>query len=67
MKRNQTKRSKNKNTFVPVTPGGSLLQHLEGKTEKEAWDKLLKDTSHMHYKTKENLIERGYTVEKFPF
>lgn len=50
--------------FVPVTPAGTMLFHLESKTEDEAWKKLLKDAAHMPYVTKENFIKRGYTVEE---
>ena len=41
--------------YVPVTPGGSLIMHLEAKSEEEAWNKLLKDAGHMPYKNKEGL------------
>ena len=51
-------------TYIPVTPGGSVLMHLESATEPEAWDKLLVDASHMPYKTKDNFIKRGYSVDK---
>lgn len=51
-----------KATFVPCTPGGSLVMNLESNTEEAAWKKLLKDAAHMPYKTKENFIKRGYTV-----
>jgi hypothetical protein len=51
-------------TYVPVTPGGTVLMHLESKTEDEAWRKLLKDAAHMPYKTKENFIKRGYAVDE---
>lgn len=50
--------------YVPCTPGGTLLFHLESKSEDEAWKKLLKDAAHMPYKTKENFIQRGYEVVK---
>lgn len=50
--------------YVPVTPAGTELDWLESRTEEEAWNKLLVDGSHMPYKTKENFIKRGYTVEK---
>ena len=42
-----------------------MLMHLESKTEDEAWQKLLKDAAHMPYKTKEDFIKRGYTVERW--
>lgn len=48
--------------WFPETPAGTVLMHLESKTEEEAWKKLLKDASHMPYKTKENFIKRGYKV-----
>jgi len=51
-------------SYMPVTPGGSVLAHLESETEQEAWDKLLVDASHMPYKTQEGFKERGYTVEE---
>ena len=50
--------------YVPVTPGGSLIMHLEAKSEEEAWNKLLKDAGHMPYKNKEGFIKRGYTIAK---
>ena len=51
-------------SYVPVTPGGTIVDHLESKTENEAWNKLLIEASHMPYKTKENFIKRGYTAEE---
>ena len=52
----------NKKIFVPVTPGGTILDWLSATSEQSAWDKLLKDAEHMPYKTKENFIKRGYTL-----
>lgn len=52
-------------TYVPVTPAGSVLMHLESKTEEKAWNKLLKEAAHMPYDGKEGFIQRGYTVEKY--
>lgn len=52
-------------TYVPVTPGGSVLMHLEAKSEKQAWNNLLKDVRHMPYRSVKDLQERGYTVEEF--
>ena len=52
-------------SWVPVTPGGSVLMHIEADTEDEAWSNLLQDAAHMPYKDKEGFIERGYTVEDF--
>ena len=54
-----------KRVFIPVTPGGTLCDWLTSSTEEEAWKKLLKDAAYMPYKTKENFIKRGYTVEEF--
>lgn len=51
--------------YIPYTPAGTCLAHLEANTEDKAWANLLKDAAHMPYKTKENFIKRGYTVEKF--
>lgn len=51
-----------KYAFFPETPAGTVLTHLESKTEEEAWAKLLKDARHMPYKTKEGFIRRGYKV-----
>lgn len=48
--------------YFPETPAGTVLTHLESKTEEEAWAKLLKDARHMPYKTKEDFIKRGYKV-----
>ena len=49
--------------YVPCTPAGTLCFHLEAKTEKQAWIKLLNDASHMPYKNKEEFIKRGYSIE----
>ena len=54
-----------KTKFVPVTPAGTPCIWLESRTEEEAWTKLMKDAEHMPYKTKENFIKRGYTVENW--
>ena len=50
--------------YYPVTPGGSIMVHLESDTEDEAWDKLLAEASHMPYKGREGFEARGYTVEE---
>ncbi len=51
-------------TYIPVTPAGTFCDWLESETEKEAWDKLMKDAAHMPYKNKQEFIDRGYTVER---
>lgn len=51
--------------YIPITPAGSQLTHLEAKSEEEAWQNLIKDASHMPYKDMRGFIDRGYTVEVF--
>ena len=53
-----------KSRYVPFTPAGSRLAHLESKTEDGAWKKLLNDASHMPYKTIKQFKARGYMVEE---
>jgi len=48
--------------YVPCTPAGSVLMHLESDTQEEAWRKLLEDAAHMPYQGIEGFQERGYTV-----
>lgn len=50
--------------YVPFTLGGSMLAHLEAKTEQGAWDKLMTDAAHMPYNGKAEFQARGYTVAK---
>jgi hypothetical protein len=50
-------------SFVPVTPGGTHIFHLESRTADEAWAKLLVEAAHMPYKGKAGFQKRGYTVE----
>lgn len=50
-------------TYVPFTPGGSMLAHLESNTEDEAWNKLMIEAAHMPYTNKQAFIDRGYTIE----
>lgn len=47
--------------FVPFTSGGSMLAHLEARTEAEAWRKLAAE--HPRFKTKRELQARGFIVE----
>ena len=49
-------------TWIPVTPGGSVLAHLERNTEDEAWAALMKEAAHMPYPDKQAFIDRGYEV-----
>lgn len=48
--------------YFPVTPGGSVLVHLESPSEQQAWANLLKDIQPL-YGSRKELEERGYTVE----
>lgn len=50
--------------YVPVTPAGSVLMHLESPTEELAWERLMIEGAHMPYETKQDWIDRGYTVEQ---
>jgi hypothetical protein len=50
--------------YVPVTPAGTYLFHLESPTEDSAKRKLLKDAAHMPYKGWEGFKQRGYTIHR---
>lgn len=54
--------SEERKRFVPVTPSGLPLSHLEASTFDDAWARLLEDAKHMPYKTRENFEKRGYRV-----
>jgi hypothetical protein len=58
--------------YVPITPGGTPVAYGAGcrmgkvnaaRTEKKAWENLMKDAAHMPYRNKQEFIERGYTIE----
>jgi hypothetical protein len=53
--------------YTPITPGGTMVSWICKKSEAEVWKALLKDTQahRMPYRSKEDLIKRGYTVVKF--
>ena len=51
--------------YVPVTPGGTACDWLMADTEDKAWENLLEAAAHMPYRTKENFVKRGYTMEKW--
>lgn len=53
-----------KSVYIPVTPGGTVLDWLASDTEEAAWAALLKDAAHMPYRGKEGFQRRGYTVER---
>lgn len=50
--------------WVPVTPGGSILTHLEASTEEQAWKNLMIDAAHMPYRDQAAFEARGYEVCK---
>lgn len=52
-------------TYVPVTPGRTVMFELRGKTRKKAWNKLLHATQHMPYSSIGALKHRGYTIERW--
>jgi hypothetical protein len=54
--------SDEKKTYVPVSPGGYVLMHLEAKTEEQAIKNLLRYAAHMPYKTWDNFQRRGYYI-----
>lgn len=54
-----------KNQWIPETPGGTLCDWLASDTENEAWQKLMREATHMPYKTIEDFKARGYTVEEY--
>lgn len=51
-------------SYIPVTPGGTMLVGLAASTEQEAIRRLMKDAAHMPYGTWANFQRRGYTIEK---
>ena len=48
--------------WIPETPGGSLLMHLEADSEEEAWANLVDDAPHVRYGSRSILYARGYRV-----
>lgn len=56
--RNHAKRT----IFVPVTPAGTYLMHLDSGTEAEAIEKLLHEASHMPYNGWVGFKKRGYRI-----
>lgn len=53
-------------SFIPQTPGGTLVVGLAADTEEEAIRRLLIDAAHMPYGTWANFQKRGYTIENVP-
>ena len=56
-----TEDEKVKDTWIPVTPEGTVCYTLAAHTKTEAWNNLLRAASHMPYRSKKGLMERGYT------
>ncbi len=52
-----------KKGFCPITPGDTPCIWLIAKTREQAIQNLLRDASHMPYKTWENFQKRGYKIE----
>jgi hypothetical protein len=48
--------------FIPETPGGTLLVHLEADSEEEAWANLVEDAAFMRYGSRKIMYARGYRV-----
>ena len=51
-----------KKIYVPVTPAGSVLMHLESSTEEKAWKRLMREAAHMPYPDQAAFEARGYEV-----
>ena len=51
--------------YVPVTPGGTVVMHLEADSEEQAIKNLLRDAAHMPYDGWEGFQQRGYTIETY--
>ena len=50
-------------SYVPVTPAGSILMHLEADTRQQAIDNLLTDIAHIPLdRSWDDLELRGYEV-----
>jgi hypothetical protein len=55
-----------KMSWVPFTPGGSMLTNLAAPTKKEAIRRLMIEAAHMSYGTWENFERRGYEIVNMP-
>lgn len=51
--------------FVPFTPSGSMLAHLEASNEAKAISNLMKEIAHMPYPDWDAAKRRGYHIERF--
>ena len=52
-------------SFVPVTPGGTVIVGLAARTRDVAINRLLIDAAHMPYGTWKNFELRGYSIEEY--
>lgn len=59
------RKPKTRIAYIPDTPAGTTLDWLEASTEEKAWENLMEDAAHMPYKTKQDFINRGYTIHKW--
>ena len=50
--------------YFAFTPAGSMVYETKAKTEKQCWENLLREASHMPYGNIAAFKKRGYTVEK---
>lgn len=53
-------------TYIPCTPAGSPLMHLEADSEDQAIQNLLEDAAHMPYDGWPGFQKRGYTIIELP-
>jgi hypothetical protein len=51
--------------WIPCTPGGTHCDWLASNTEGEAWASLLRDAAHMPYRGIQGFKDRGYTVDRW--
>lgn len=54
-----------KDPHVPITPGDTPMIGLMPRSRNEAWRRLVSATIHIPHENKADLINRGYTVEKW--
>jgi hypothetical protein len=54
--------ARDRDRFIPCTPGGTMLFHLARATKEAAIKALMENASHMPYGTWENFEQRGYEI-----
>ena len=52
-------------SFIPVTPGGTLVVGLAADTYHEAKKRLMHDAAHMPYPNWKAFKKRGYVIEEW--